>query len=282
MKLIEIGLTLFAEKGYHATSISEIAKQAGISKGAFYLYFQSKEDFVTTAFQYFHEKISEQMEKVDESHDDPRISLASQITVLTEFIYSYKGFITMHLRENISISGKTDELIKQMKVENFYWLRSNLLAIYGEKVSPILLDCIIQLEGLINSYFKWIVIDDINIDRSKVGGYIVRRIDQLIQAMLEEGEEPLATIDNFPKDTEESSNVQHMLNKLREKIKTLPLDQSKLSDLNEVLDEIEVEMTKEEPKKLLIQGFLAHVQRYPVLQEECEQIAKQFDIELLD
>jgi len=41
--IIETALTLFAEKGYYTTSIQEITKKAGISKGLLYNYFESKE-----------------------------------------------------------------------------------------------------------------------------------------------------------------------------------------------------------------------------------------------
>ena len=39
-------LKLFAEKGYDATSIDKIAKEAGISKGLLYSYFKSKEELL--------------------------------------------------------------------------------------------------------------------------------------------------------------------------------------------------------------------------------------------
>jgi len=41
-KLLEAGRILFGEKGYEATSIAEIAAQAGAASGAFYIYFRSK------------------------------------------------------------------------------------------------------------------------------------------------------------------------------------------------------------------------------------------------
>jgi AcrR family transcriptional regulator len=41
--IMETALELFATKGYHGTSISMIAKDAGISKGLIYNYFESKE-----------------------------------------------------------------------------------------------------------------------------------------------------------------------------------------------------------------------------------------------
>lgn len=39
-------LKLFAENGYHSTSISKIAKSAKISKGLIYNYFESKESLL--------------------------------------------------------------------------------------------------------------------------------------------------------------------------------------------------------------------------------------------
>ncbi len=41
--ILEAALELFADEGFHNTSISKIAKSAGISKGLMYNYFESKE-----------------------------------------------------------------------------------------------------------------------------------------------------------------------------------------------------------------------------------------------
>ncbi|MGC9951852.1 MAG: TetR/AcrR family transcriptional regulator [Bryobacteraceae bacterium] len=41
-KLLDAGRNLFAEQGYHATSIQAIASRAGIAAGAFYTYYRSK------------------------------------------------------------------------------------------------------------------------------------------------------------------------------------------------------------------------------------------------
>jgi AcrR family transcriptional regulator len=41
-KVLEAGLALFGERGYHATSIAEIGERAGIAKSVLYHYFDSK------------------------------------------------------------------------------------------------------------------------------------------------------------------------------------------------------------------------------------------------
>jgi len=43
-EITEAALEAFAEKGYAATRVEEVAKRAGISKGLMYLYFKTKEE----------------------------------------------------------------------------------------------------------------------------------------------------------------------------------------------------------------------------------------------
>ena len=43
-KILEAAMDLFIHQGYHATSISDVAKQAGISKGRSITIFQARKD----------------------------------------------------------------------------------------------------------------------------------------------------------------------------------------------------------------------------------------------
>src|ERR1700750_719225 len=43
-EIIGAALEVFAEKGFAAARLDEIARRAGVSKGALYLYFETKED----------------------------------------------------------------------------------------------------------------------------------------------------------------------------------------------------------------------------------------------
>jgi len=46
--ILDTALELFANEGFFKTSISDITKKAGISKGLIYNYFESKEDLIRT------------------------------------------------------------------------------------------------------------------------------------------------------------------------------------------------------------------------------------------
>jgi AcrR family transcriptional regulator len=52
-EITEAALAAFAEKGYAATRVDEVAKRAGVSKGLLYLYFKTKEDLFKAVVRSF-------------------------------------------------------------------------------------------------------------------------------------------------------------------------------------------------------------------------------------
>jgi AcrR family transcriptional regulator len=58
-RILDAALTLFAEKGYEATSMREIAEQLGITKAALYYHFESKADIVRTMLAETERHVSE-------------------------------------------------------------------------------------------------------------------------------------------------------------------------------------------------------------------------------
>jgi AcrR family transcriptional regulator len=55
-RLLETAMRLFHERGYLATGVNEIIKQAGISKASFYHHFRTKEDLLIVALEQRHEQ----------------------------------------------------------------------------------------------------------------------------------------------------------------------------------------------------------------------------------
>ncbi len=45
-KIVKAARTVFAKKGYHDATMDDVAKEVGVSKGALYSYFESKEDLL--------------------------------------------------------------------------------------------------------------------------------------------------------------------------------------------------------------------------------------------
>jgi len=66
-QILDAAITLFADSGFHATSISSIAKEAGVSKGLMYNYFESKEALLHAITD---EISTDIMDMMNPDHDD--------------------------------------------------------------------------------------------------------------------------------------------------------------------------------------------------------------------
>ena len=107
-KIMEVALELFAQNGYHQTSISQIAKSAAISKGLMYNYFASKEELLTEivmeAVQEF-EKMSDTILKMPNPPEE-------KLKWITESAIELVQKDVKHWRLLTSLGLQTDVLTK--------------------------------------------------------------------------------------------------------------------------------------------------------------------------
>ena len=85
----KIALELFAIKGYHATSVSQIAEKAGISKGLLYNYYKNKEQLLNSVIM----KVFDEIMRIIKMSED--LSAEKQIEQM--IIQTID-----HLKENIT------------------------------------------------------------------------------------------------------------------------------------------------------------------------------------
>ncbi len=68
-KIVSAAWQLFYEQGYDDTTVDDIIRQSGTSKGSFYHYFEGKDALLSTMSLLFDEKYEELMETMDENMD---------------------------------------------------------------------------------------------------------------------------------------------------------------------------------------------------------------------
>jgi len=70
-KILEAALLCFNEKGYHKTSIDDIALNGKISKGGIYYHFKSKEELFLKLFNFRLNRYTEQLKAYIQEESDP-------------------------------------------------------------------------------------------------------------------------------------------------------------------------------------------------------------------
>lgn len=80
-ELIEIAERLFLEKGFEETSVEDILKTSGLSKGGFYHYFKSKEEVLGESINNFAENLLKEVEPIIE---DQRLNALEKLNLFME------------------------------------------------------------------------------------------------------------------------------------------------------------------------------------------------------
>ncbi|MCM3410317.1 TetR/AcrR family transcriptional regulator [Metabacillus litoralis] len=264
-KIIEAAVSIFATKGYSATSIQEIVDACGISKGAFYLYFKSKDALLLAAFKYQFQLIQSKVDSVPVKDLSPRDAFVLQLKTQLEEIQKNKEFIIMQTREQaIPINSEIEDFIKKMSQNIGRFYHRSLHAIYGPKINLYIFDLNMILQGIVQSYLKLIIFDLGQFDLHKLAVFVLRRADDLVEGYLKSDEEPILS-DEFVCQLNE---LYPELTK-DDLIREISLVKKKVD--NEAflitLDVIEEEINEDSPRLPVIRGMLSNIKNDPDLEE---------------
>ena len=127
-QLIECALKLFAEKGYHSTSIADIVRSSGVARGTFYIYFQDKyhifQELLKSNFSYIY-RILPDLKLTKEMNEQ---QLEKALRESLKQLLSHKNaidFITIVTQEAVGVDKGFAE-----QVEHFYQTITNIFCGY--------------------------------------------------------------------------------------------------------------------------------------------------------
>jgi len=92
--ILDAALELFATQGFHNTSITQITKKAGVSKGLVYNYFEKKEDLMTGLMEYLVEDGQQAWEEIAKE-SDPRKKLAGVFEATFFYLREKRQFVRL-------------------------------------------------------------------------------------------------------------------------------------------------------------------------------------------
>lgn len=115
-EILAAALTVFAEKGYAAARMEDIAAKAGVTKGTIYLYFPSKEEvFKSLARQHVGDTLTDATEQAKQYEGSLRDFLAMMLGIIGAKIA--QGHMAVLPKIIISESGNFPELARFWRTE---------------------------------------------------------------------------------------------------------------------------------------------------------------------
>lgn len=112
-QVLEAALKVFAEKGYHDTSISEIVSTADISRGTFYLYFDNKRAIFKELLNHFIDRIHSRINriKLEKNAPDPFNQIYDNVAGIIDELSENGEFTKILLYQAV---GLDEEFEKQL------------------------------------------------------------------------------------------------------------------------------------------------------------------------
>jgi AcrR family transcriptional regulator len=117
-QISDAAMKLFAQKGYHNTSVRDIARLSNISTGSIYDYVQSKEDILFLVSRSFFENLEKEVERALQGLEDPLMKLKATIEATLTVIDHFQEYVLITYRESKYFKKK--DLIGIFQQETFF------------------------------------------------------------------------------------------------------------------------------------------------------------------
>jgi AcrR family transcriptional regulator len=94
-RLVAVAAQLFAERGYHPTSVAEIVAALGVGKGVFYWYFASKEELMVEILRSSHHSLRKRQQAAIVDEADPLRRIELGIRASLQWFHEHREFFSI-------------------------------------------------------------------------------------------------------------------------------------------------------------------------------------------
>ena len=110
-------MDIFAEKGYHAASVTDIIDRAGVARGTFYLYFESKRTLFSELLDDLFAVINQRVKRIDRNADPAGAvdQMRSNVRQVISCLQDNRAMLRILLAEAVGLDASFDQ-----KLSEFY------------------------------------------------------------------------------------------------------------------------------------------------------------------
>ncbi|MGH9032454.1 MAG: TetR/AcrR family transcriptional regulator [Acidimicrobiia bacterium] len=94
-QLMDHAAVLFAERGYHPTSVADIVESLGVGKGVFYWYFSSKEELLAEILKASHQDLRRRQQQAIADEPNPVVRIEVGIRASMQWFFEHRKYFTI-------------------------------------------------------------------------------------------------------------------------------------------------------------------------------------------
>lgn len=255
--IMEKALELFAEQGFELTSVQQITEHSGISKGAFYLSFKSKDELILALIDQF---MSQMISNIDFQVTSPQ----SDDKLLYEFYFTMFQTTQQHSNfAKILMKEQSQSFNKELVIKFHYYnhlLEKTILSmierLFGEKIENTKHDLVYCIKGFISIYSDLVLFNNVPVD-----------FERLAQSLVEKTY-LLATEVTIPFITEEIFQLKQLTHEEVTNNQLLEILEQSLNEAEDPLERESLHLLKQHLlvpslSPVLVEGLLKNIQNYP-------------------
>ncbi|MCG8556313.1 MAG: TetR/AcrR family transcriptional regulator [Proteobacteria bacterium] len=110
-QMLRAAEALFSSRGYYATSVADVIEAAQVSRGTFYLYFDSKETLFHELVDEFVARITSVVRIVDPAAPDPTQQIYENIRRVVDVMFDNRELAILVLRQAAGVDPRIDDKI---------------------------------------------------------------------------------------------------------------------------------------------------------------------------
>ncbi|MEH6989247.1 TetR/AcrR family transcriptional regulator [Cytobacillus firmus] len=259
--IMESALELFAKQGFEATSVQQITVHSGISKGAFYLSFKSKDELIMALIDQFMDQFVSDIDRIVKDPNNTGGELLRKFYYTTFHSFQkHSDFAKIFIKEQahtfneelLSKGRHFDQLIDDITL-------SMLDQLYGETVQHTKYDLIYCIKGFMHVYSHLFLFFNVPLDLDLLCRSLVEKTDLLAK----HSEIPFITdelYDTFRKAGHEEMTDGQMIEIMAQKIEEL--DESIEKDSLVLLKQDVMESSLQ---PAIVKGLISNIQSSPEL-----------------
>jgi len=158
--ILQAAEALFRRFGYTKTSLDDIAREAGLSKGTIYYYFVSKEDVFVAVVKEAGAAYYKQLKEVIASEKSFEEKFTAVISQPIKLIYEHAPILGEAMR---SLPSSYLTKMDEFRQENRQYMIAIMSEVIEEGIKKGIVDASVEVDKLSNVLFDWFLLGDSNI-----------------------------------------------------------------------------------------------------------------------
>lgn len=176
--IMEKALELFSEQGFEATSVQQITERCGISKGAFYLSFKTKDELVFSMVDYYLQQFLIDIDQVVRGSYNKDTLLVEFYKSIFQAFKAHSASARVFFNEKIFLSKK--ELFHKITAYEAEMSKSiiyMLEQLYEDKLQETKYDVMYCIKGFMKSYAELFIFSNMPLDLDQLAKSLAEKTD---------------------------------------------------------------------------------------------------------